>query len=226
MTLLTVILAVWLNIQSTEAFGISSFGKANTDPPKPPTTTPAPENDTFLRIEMWCKRQAASAFVSLILAGLTGVSYEALTTFGKSQDPPKEIAPTTPPARPCSRQAECAGISSSSCVRTHYDPATRCLCGDNSSPVNGQCESQAKSLYHVCSNSDECNEGLICGAPNVTSASPPHMKVFSPQDKICLCDSENGFKEKDHTCSDADILKTSMFAIFVVVCIRNSVLSY
>ncbi|XP_053622327.1 uncharacterized protein sosie isoform X3 [Plodia interpunctella] len=170
MTVLTVILAVWLNVQSSEAFGISSFGKANTDPPKPPTTTP-------------------------------------------------------PPARPCSRQADCAGISSSSCVRTHYDTATRCLCGDNTTPLNGQCDSVAKSLYHVCSNSDECNEGLICGAPNVTTASPPHMKVFSPQDKICLCDSDNGFKEKDHTCSDADILKTSMLAVLVVIGIRKAIQS-
>ncbi|XP_053622330.1 uncharacterized protein sosie isoform X4 [Plodia interpunctella] len=174
---------------------------------------------------MWCKRQPATALVALILGCLPGESFEALTTFGKSQDPPKEVTPTPPPARPCSRQADCAGISSSSCVRTHYDTATRCLCGDNTTPLNGQCDSVAKSLYHVCSNSDECNEGLICGAPNVTTASPPHMKVFSPQDKICLCDSDNGFKEKDHTCSDADILKTSMLAVLVVIGIRKAIQS-
>nr|XP_032528083.1 uncharacterized protein LOC116778247 [Danaus plexippus plexippus] len=124
-------------------------------------------------------------------------------------------------ARSCSRQAECAGISSSSCVRTHYDPTTRCLCGDNSPPVNGQCEAVTKALYHVCANSDECNDGLICGTPNITGAAPAHLRVLSPQDKICLCDVESGYREKDHTCNDAVILKTSIFAIAVMTCIRK-----
>ncbi|XP_045489238.1 uncharacterized protein LOC110997294 isoform X4 [Pieris rapae] len=127
-------------------------------------------------------------------------------------------------ARPCSKQAECAGITSSSCVRTHYDPVTRCLCGDNLPPVNGQCEAPTKTLYHVCANSDECNDGLICGAPNITSAAPAHMRVFTPQDKICLCDTENGYKEKEHACSDAVILKISLFAIIFVSCLRKLML--
>ncbi|XP_037292607.1 uncharacterized protein LOC115453471 isoform X1 [Manduca sexta] len=163
---LLVLINGWLKIQCTEGFGISSFGKAYTEPPKPVTSTMSP-------------------------------------------------------ARPCSRQAECAGISSSSCVRTHYDPVTRCLCGDNSPPLNGQCEAQAKSLYHACANSDECNEGLICLMPNITGTAPPHLRVHAPQDKICLCDTEAGFNEKDHTCNDGDILKTSLFAIITVTCIRK-----
>ncbi|XP_031767766.2 uncharacterized protein LOC113519182 isoform X1 [Galleria mellonella] len=167
-TMISLLITGWLSVQSVDAFGISSFGKANTDPPKPATTTP-------------------------------------------------------PPARICSRQPDCAGISSSSCVRTHYDSVTRCLCGDNSSPVNGQCEAQSKTLYHVCTGSEECNDGLICASPNITSASPPHYRVYTPQDKICLCDKENGFVEREHTCSDADILKTSLFAIIVVTCLRKIV---
>ncbi|XP_061381892.1 uncharacterized protein LOC116778546 isoform X1 [Danaus plexippus] len=179
--------------------------------------------NVFWRVEMWCRRQAAAAILPLLLAGwLTGLSSEALTTFGKSNTaPPKELAPTAPPARSCSRQAECAGISSSSCVRTHYDPTTRCLCGDNSPPVNGQCEAVTKALYHVCANSDECNDGLICGTPNITGAAPAHLRVLSAQDKICLCDVESGYREKDHTCNDAVILKTSIFAIAVMTCIRK-----
>ncbi|XP_022833567.1 uncharacterized protein LOC111361407 isoform X3 [Spodoptera litura] len=166
LAIVPVIIVGWLNIQCTEGFGISSFGKANTDPPKPATTSAAP-------------------------------------------------------ARPCSRQAECAGISSSSCVRTHYDPITRCLCGDNQPPVNGQCDSQTKALYHVCANSDECNDGLICGTPNITGTTPLHLRVHPPSEKICLCDADSGFTEKEHACNDADILKTSLIAIFVVSCIRK-----
>ncbi|XP_013178869.1 PREDICTED: uncharacterized protein LOC106125996 isoform X4 [Papilio xuthus] len=165
---LTIVLLGWLYVQSTESFGISSFGKANTETPKPVTPTPLP-------------------------------------------------------ARPCSRQADCAGISSSSCVRTHYDSVTRCLCGDNSPPLNGQCEAQSKLLYHVCANSDECNDGLVCGAPNITGNAQPHLRVLTPQDKICLCDTESGYREREYTCSDAEILKTSIFAIIFVTSLRKIV---
>ncbi|XP_013178865.1 PREDICTED: uncharacterized protein LOC106125996 isoform X1 [Papilio xuthus] len=177
------------------------------------------------KIEMWCRKQAAAAILPLLLVGwLTGESSEALTTFGKSNtQPPKEVAPTAPPARPCSRQADCAGISSSSCVRTHYDSVTRCLCGDNSPPLNGQCEAQSKLLYHVCANSDECNDGLVCGAPNITGNAQPHLRVLTPQDKICLCDTESGYREREYTCSDAEILKTSIFAIIFVTSLRKIV---
>ncbi|XP_026748051.1 uncharacterized protein LOC113509015 isoform X1 [Trichoplusia ni] len=167
------------------------------------------------------RKQVAALILPLVLASLAGYSSEALSTFGVSNTKPPSPAPTAPPARPCTRQAECAGISSSSCVRTHYDPTTRCLCGDNQPPVNGQCDSQTKALYHACANSDECNDGLICGTPNITGTAPAHLRVHAPQDKICLCDAENGFVEKEHTCSDADILKTSLVAIFVVSCIRK-----
>ncbi|XP_045526698.1 uncharacterized protein LOC123715590 isoform X3 [Pieris brassicae] len=148
-----------------------------------------------------------------------------ISSFGRAYtEPPKLTTTTQAPARPCSKQAECAGITSSSCVRTHYDPVTRCLCGDNLPPVNGQCEAPTKTLYHVCANSDECNDGLICGAPNITNAAPAHMRVFTPQDKICLCDTENGYKEKEHACNDAVILKISLFAIIFVSCLRKLIL--
>ncbi|XP_048480082.1 uncharacterized protein LOC119693323 isoform X2 [Plutella xylostella] len=174
-------------------------------------------------LEMWCRRQAGRVILPLLLAGwLTGDSSEALSSFGVSNTrPPAAPSPTAPPARPCSRQAECAGISSSSCVRTHYDSTTRCLCGDNLPPVNGQCEAPTKALYHACGTSDECNDGLLCAVPNITGTAPPHLRVHAPTDKICLCDTDNGYREKEHTCSDADIMKTSIFAIIIVSCIRK-----
>ncbi|XP_013178867.1 PREDICTED: uncharacterized protein LOC106125996 isoform X3 [Papilio xuthus] len=167
---------------------------------------------------MWCKITAILTFTCLI--------YECigLSTFGVSNTkPPAPATPRPPPARPCSRQADCAGISSSSCVRTHYDSVTRCLCGDNSPPLNGQCEAQSKLLYHVCANSDECNDGLVCGAPNITGNAQPHLRVLTPQDKICLCDTESGYREREYTCSDAEILKTSIFAIIFVTSLRKIV---
>lgn len=40
--ILPIIIVGWLNIQCVNGFGISSFGKANTDPPKPATSSAAP----------------------------------------------------------------------------------------------------------------------------------------------------------------------------------------
>ncbi|XP_023945549.1 uncharacterized protein LOC112051229 isoform X3 [Bicyclus anynana] len=154
------------NSARVNAFGISSFGKANTEPPRPPTTTPSP-------------------------------------------------------ARACNRQAECLGVSTASCVRTHFDPVTRCLCGDNSPPLNGRCEPVSKSLYHACSNSDECNDGLICFTPNITGVSPLHLRVHAPTDKICQCDTENGYREKEFACSDAEIIQISLLAVALVTCLRK-----
>lgn len=39
---LAIVFIGWLHVQPTESFGISSFGKANTEPPKPVTPTPSP----------------------------------------------------------------------------------------------------------------------------------------------------------------------------------------
>ncbi|XP_050556945.1 uncharacterized protein LOC118280830 isoform X3 [Spodoptera frugiperda] len=171
---------------------------------------------------MWQRKSCIMPII--VFLWLIGQCFGAFSpVFGviKTESPLKTPSPTPPSARPCSRQAECAGISSSSCVRTHYDPVTRCLCGDNQPPVNGQCDSQTKALYHVCANSDECNDGLICGTPNITGTTPLHLRVHPPSEKICLCDADSGFTEKEHACNDADILKTSLIAIFVVSCMRK-----
>ncbi|CAB3252651.1 unnamed protein product [Arctia plantaginis] len=221
---LSVVIVGWLNVQPTNGFGISSFGKANTDAPKPATTTVSPAMRILSRITTWTRYQAAAAILSLLLTTWPS-STEALTTFGKTATQTPKVATTPAPARQCNRQPECAGISGSSCVRTQSDPVTRCLCGENQPPVNGQCDAQHKFLYHACSNSDECNVDLVCATPNITGTAPLHLRVYAPTDKICLCDTENGYVEKDHACSDADILKTSLFAIFVVSCIRK-ILAY
>ncbi|VVC99364.1 unnamed protein product [Leptidea sinapis] len=141
--------------------------------------------------------------LTILVIYLYNIDAFGISSFGKAYtEPPKLTTTTSAPARQCSRQAECAGISSSSCVRTHYDPVTR-------------------YLYHVCANSDECNDGLICGQPNITGTAPAHMRVFTAQDKICLCDTENGYKEKEHSCNDAEILKTSVLALILVICVKK-----
>ncbi|KPJ00452.1 hypothetical protein RR46_07042 [Papilio xuthus] len=48
---LTIVLLGWLYVQSTESFGISSFGKANTETPKPVTPTPLPGKNLLFNVK-------------------------------------------------------------------------------------------------------------------------------------------------------------------------------
>lgn len=55
----------------------------------------------------------------------------------------------------------------------------------------------------MCSNSDECDYDLICGAENVTKSTAWNRNNNVNELKICLCDEENGFKE-DHVDNDCN----------------------
>ncbi|GBP39258.1 hypothetical protein EVAR_22664_1 [Eumeta japonica] len=65
-------------------------------------------------------------------------------------------------------------------------------------------------LYHVCTKSDDCIDGLMCDKLNRTvlgpGPAPPHLQFIAENDKICLCDGEAGFKEKDYTCNGERLL--------------------
>lgn len=53
----------------------------------------------FRIFEMWRRKQAAAAIVTLLLAWLTGDSSEALSTFGVSNTKPPAPTPTYPPGK-------------------------------------------------------------------------------------------------------------------------------
>lgn len=48
--MLPILIAVWQNIEFVDCFGISSFGKANTETPPPPTTTMSPGKTYLYRL--------------------------------------------------------------------------------------------------------------------------------------------------------------------------------
>ncbi|XP_077284030.1 oogenesis-related protein sosie [Arctopsyche grandis] len=135
-----------------------------------------------------------------LLACLARDSSEALTTFGKTSSnnplPPKA---TPPPGRECNVEMDCAGIQDTSCVRHPSDSKLRCLCGDNDSPINGKCESKMKGLRHGCETNGNCMEGMICIKPNATKADA-NKKM--PTHKMCLCNEEDGYVDREYYCSD------------------------
>ncbi|XP_031631297.1 uncharacterized protein LOC116345767 [Contarinia nasturtii] len=146
---------------------------------------------------------------------LFGVSSTALTTFGKSpQNPPPPPPPPTVKARECSSQSDCASISHTSCVRDGVEKTTRCLCGNNKAPQNGQCADTVKQLRHVCNDDAQCGDELVCGFENATKTTGfnRNPSAITPI-KICLCDEISGFTEdiEDNTCNDSGRLFAGIF---------------
>uniref|UniRef100_A0A1L8D9U6 Uncharacterized protein n=2 Tax=Nyssomyia neivai TaxID=330878 RepID=A0A1L8D9U6_9DIPT len=148
--------------------------------------------------------------ISAVFIVLFGVSSTALTTFGKpnaNQNPPQP--PTPPPvrAKECKTQADCFVQLNTSCVKEYYDDRFRCLCGDYTAPVNGFCQAKFKGLRHMCSDNNQCEEGMLCAVENSTKTTALGNKVSSTADqqKLCLCDEDAGFSEsiRNNNCSGA-----------------------
>lgn len=146
---------------------------------------------------------------------LFGVSSTALTTFGKT-NPNVQQPPTAPPVkgRECSTHADCATLQTTSCVRDPNDSKTRCLCGDNTAPINGQCFGKYKGLRHLCVSSNECDDNMICTTDNSTKTTS-FGKISGSQQKTCLCDEENGYEEslRDFTCNAGVVQVVTSFVV-------------
>ncbi|CAD7085152.1 unnamed protein product [Hermetia illucens] len=160
---------------------------------------------------------------------LFGVSSTALTTFGKTS-PNVQQPPTTPPVkgRECNTHTDCSTLQSTSCVRDPNDSRLRCLCGDNTAPVNGQCFAKYKGLRHMCSNVNECDEGMICAIENATRISTfGKITGGTPNTKACLCDEENGYEEdtRDYSCNMGDFQAYTSFFVPVFSVILSLILS-
>lgn len=144
-----------------------------------------------------------------VLIVLFGVSSSALTTFGKSNTNQQAPPPTRPPviAKECTSHADCATIQNTSCVPA-ADNRMRCLCGDFEAPINGYCQAKFKGLRHLCTDTMQCDIGMICAMPNVTTKTTTLVtsKTFMTSSmlnntnnyKMCLCDKEIGYMEDKH----------------------------
>lgn len=146
-----------------------------------------------------------------VLIVLFGVSSSALTTFGKTQtqNQPAPQATRAPViAKECVNHGDCATIVATSCVQA-ADGKMRCLCGDFEAPENGYCKAKYKGLNHLCTDTMQCDIGMICGMKNVTTKTTTLVtsKTFMTSNmlhnnntnyKMCLCDKELGYVEDKH----------------------------
>lgn len=148
---------------------------------------------------------------------LFGVSSTALTTFGKASPNTVPVPPTPPPVkgRECNTHADCSSLQFTSCVKDLDDDKLRCLCGDNRAPINGLCTANRRSLRHMCVDTNQCEDEMVCAADNSTKSTGFNRNSNSgpPAAKICLCDEENGFTEdvQDNRCNGAIQMVTSIF---------------
>ncbi|XP_059610413.1 uncharacterized protein LOC132257497 [Phlebotomus argentipes] len=142
---------------------------------------------------------------------LFGVSSTALTTFGKPNQNQNIPQPPTPPpvrAKECKTHPDCSVLTNTSCVKDYYDDRFRCLCGDYTAPVNGFCQAKFKGLRHMCADTNQCDEGMLCAVENSTKTTALGSKVptsAGDQQKVCLCDEDAGYSEspRNNNCSGA-----------------------
>lgn len=131
---------------------------------------------------------------------LFGVSSTALTTFGKAPPPP----PPPPAAKgnPCSSNNDCGGILYTSCVADPDDKIDRCLCGDNSTPVNGFCNKTQKKFRHKCEEDIDCEGELVCVLiSNTTKTTGFNRSPAVAVAKLCQCPER--VDEFDDNCNGA-----------------------
>ncbi|XP_062535464.1 uncharacterized protein LOC134204699, partial [Armigeres subalbatus] len=110
-------------------------------------------------------------------------------------------------AKECVNHADCATIVATSCVQA-ADGKMRCLCGDFEAPENGYCKAKYKGLNHLCTDTLQCDIGMICAIKNITKTTTlVTSKTFMTSNmlhnnntnyKMCLCDKEIGYVEDKH----------------------------
>ena len=62
------------------------------------------------------------------------------------------------------------------------------------------------ALRHICVDSNQCEDEMICVSENVTKTTTGFNRNSNnnaPTTKVCLCDEENGFQEdlRDNRCN-------------------------
>ncbi|XP_044766331.1 uncharacterized protein LOC123322435 [Coccinella septempunctata] len=130
----------------------------------------------------------------LVLAGFNHA--HGLTTFGKSSNNNQQNAPIQPSVqRPCKSQANCTVIKGTTCIEG------KCLCGDNTNPVNGACKAQIKGPRHLCSTDTDCVDNADC-----LPQKDKQNKIDPNGDKVCTC--QEGFAEMGYQCSGSATLPT------------------
>ncbi|XP_067618246.1 uncharacterized protein sosie [Eurosta solidaginis] len=146
---------------------------------------------------------------------LFGVSSTALTTFGKTNSDKPAPTPIIK-GKECNTHDDCLTIDKTSCVKDPNDYKQRCLCGDDTTPVNGHCQDVLKSLRHKCNSSNECEDGLVCQFESVNRTIG--VAKFISKTKICLCDNDSGYFEDAlrDICSGASQQTISNFLLSLI----------
>ncbi|KYQ48254.1 hypothetical protein ALC60_12582 [Trachymyrmex zeteki] len=125
--------------------------------------------------------------VLLIVSIFSPLMSAALTTFGKSNPQNQNSNPPPPPtptgkARECKTETDCGAILNTTCIADSRGK-TRCLCDDNSAPINGLCTNKFKALHRPCNSDSECIEDAHCVMHN------------SSMGKRCYC--QKGFYQEN-----------------------------
>ncbi|XP_075222560.1 oogenesis-related protein sosie isoform X2 [Lycorma delicatula] len=164
----------------------------------------------------WCWGVVLASAVLGASAQENQIRAKRLTTFGKTAPVPSQPPSTAgivvgagkgTMVRECSTSEDCEEIQYTNCKIDPRDGRSRCLCMDNSPPVNGACAARPRALRSPCSQDSECIEGAECVInPNAT---------VNINQKMCYC--MPGWIEVDQLCSGSQSLsKSTATSIFIV----------
>lgn len=162
---LTMLFAVFIVLFGVSSTALTTFGKSNSQN----TATPPPSKDhNYLPLHAASLHRPSRPFPSWSV-GLTNILFIFIFTptlhslfYLKKNLHLKSFHTYSSPlslsswtcaltlsviAKDCVSQVDCQAMAGTSCVRDYPSQQSRCLCGDNSPPINGKCTAKFKGLW-------------------------------------------------------------------------------
>ncbi|XP_050543941.1 uncharacterized protein LOC126907003 [Daktulosphaira vitifoliae] len=110
----------------------------------------------------------------------------------------------------CRNDNDCTRVSKTSCGEDPSDHRKRCLCADQTHPINNNCIIKPQGIGEPCELDVHCIRLASC-----------QKNESVPETKICQCRDE--YAEEDGTCSSGDNATTSVYftLIFLALLYNN-----
>ncbi|XP_050420726.1 uncharacterized protein LOC126833436 [Adelges cooleyi] len=110
----------------------------------------------------------------------------------------------------CTTDSNCKRWPKTSCGEDPVDHRKRCLCADQTHPINENCITQPQELGQPCERDVQCIQLAKC-----------EVNLTVGDTKVCQC-REEFYTEDDGTCSSAMQAVISTYLAFVVAVIFHS----
>ncbi|XP_025422838.1 uncharacterized protein LOC112692395 [Sipha flava] len=108
----------------------------------------------------------------------------------------------------CRHDNHCKAWPKTSCGKDPVDGKSRCLCADQTHPINDDCITSPQELGMACERDIQCIQLAYC---------THNVNETNPDIKICQCREE--YTDEDGTCSGGERAIISIFLAIIVAII-------